>query len=45
MAGSDVFILSDDFGLSLGVVPCVGAKLVPPLKARKHFFKVFSDRA
>jgi hypothetical protein len=27
---------------SQGVVPCVGAKLVPHLKARKHFFKVFS---
>jgi hypothetical protein len=31
--------------LPLGVVPCVGDKLGPHLKARKHFFKVFSDRA
>jgi hypothetical protein len=31
--------------LPLGVVPCVGAKLGPHLKARNHFFKVFSDRA
>jgi len=36
------FILSGLSGLSLGVVPCVGAKLGPHLKARKHFFKVFS---
>jgi hypothetical protein len=28
--------------LPLGVVPCVGCKLGPHLKARKHFFKVFS---
>jgi hypothetical protein len=27
---------------SLGVVPCVGDKLDPHLKARKRFFKVFS---
>jgi hypothetical protein len=45
MAGSGAFILSDDFGLPLGVVPCVGAKLDPHLKTRNHFFKVFSDRA
>jgi hypothetical protein len=31
--------------LPLGVVPCVEAKLVPHLKVRKHFFKVFSGRA
>jgi len=36
-----MFILSGLSGCSLGVVPCVGAKLGPPLKARKHFFKVF----
>jgi hypothetical protein len=42
MAGSDAFILSGLSGCSLGVVPCVGCKLGPHLKARKHFFKVFS---
>jgi hypothetical protein len=39
---SGVFHFVGFVGLFARRVPCVGDKLGPHLKARKHFFKVFS---